>query len=245
MINQTHFGSSVRFFESGFCQRWGVDTYNDINKPCFFAGVYIDQDVQTINNHKGLKIVWNTRWNDKIKAVFKRINPENVVVCVGMGIPFDLEGYKVKNASFHIKDFSAFTPNMMGNSVYCYIGNERHKHRYGFEMMEAVKSKIPFPVIYGLQGHDMTYVKDYYYNKCFVNIKMDQIGGMTTATELALMGRRSISQAKLPFCDYYNSEKDIIDLIYREAKKMYTIQSSQIGDFFNADKEWRNVDFWL
>ena len=243
MIQQVKFSKSVIRFQQPFCERWNVVNYKDINMPCFFAGVYKQGDVDAINDHRGFKVVWNTRWNNKIKDLFKGIHPENVIVCVGMGVPFDLEGYRVKYASFEIKDFSMFRPNILGDKIYCYINSDKRKVMYGYDILEGINTG--FDVVYGRLGNTMEYVKKNYYDKCFVNIKIDKIGGMTTSTELALMGRRSISNAPLPFCEPYSNISDIKNIIEKESKKIGTIQPSQIGGYFDTGEEWKNINFWL
>ena len=55
-IRQAKFSGGVKFFEQGFLDRWGLERYNNIHEPCFFAGVNTDEDVKIINAHKGFKV---------------------------------------------------------------------------------------------------------------------------------------------------------------------------------------------
>ena len=160
MIDQCRFSKTVMFFQKGFCERWGLSDYRDRDASCFFAGVYKQEDVDAINNHKGFKVVWNS---GRPERIFSSINPNNVIVMVGIGIEFSDTRYKIKNTTFEIKDFSMFRPNVLGDSVYVYLGNEKSKHRYGYDIIEEVKKKIPYRVLYGMHSKikvdNIAYVK--------------------------------------------------------------------------------------
>ena len=242
MIEQVKFSDGVRFFEAGFCKRWGVKPYFDINKSCLFAGVYTERDVDIINNHKGLKIIWNT---GRIRDIFNMINPRDVVIMESSIIDHSLiKGkYKTKKTRIQIKDFSMFKPNPLGDSIYCYLGSESSKYIMGYDLIQEIKKETNFKIIEGYLGHHIEYVKKEYYDKCFVNIKPNIVGGITTAVELAYMGRFTISDAKAPFC--INSLDNILSLIDQESKKIGTTQDPVIGDYFNTGEEWLNENFWI
>ncbi len=242
MIEQVRFSSGVKFFEADFCKRWNLNLYSDIDAPCLFAGVYFPEDIRAINDHKGFKVVWN--WGG-IGDFFNNLDPVNVVVMMSPFINHDSisDKYKKKKANIQIKDFSMFTPNKLGDKVYCYLGNPNVQDQYGYEVVEKLKKEIEFEVIYGYLGHSINFIKEQYYDNCFVNIKTKVIGGMTTATELAYMGRMTISNTKAPFCIDYKD--NILDIIREESKKIGTIQPSMIGDFFDTGEEWKQLKFWL
>lgn len=241
MVKQVRFSESVKFFEQGFLNRWNLDSYYNIHEPCFFAGVYDSNDIKIINTHKGFKVIWNT---GRIRDIFTMINPENVIVMdSGVIDHSSIKGkYKIKKASIQIKDFSMFKPGVLGDKIYCYLGDTASKEIMGFSFMEKLKMKTPFDIIYGFLGNNIEFVKEQYYDKCFVNIKPNVIGGITTAAELAYMGRMTISNTKTPFC--INYKNDILDIITKESKKIGTLQSSMIGDFYNIGDEWKQVKFW-
>lgn len=249
MIKQCRFSKSIRFFERGFCDKWGVVPYKKINRSCFFAGVYKQEDVDAINNHKGFKIVWPT---GNIRDVFWNINPENVIVRLSSlepSIYHEIEKkYKCRYVNFPIKDFSMFQPNIFGDSVYVYLGNQKRKDVYGYNIMKEIERKIPYRVLYGIHpkplADNIKYIKREFYDKCFVNIKIHILGGFTTATELAYMGRYSISNGHAPFCIGYRDNDYIVKLIEKEAVKIGTVQNPVIGNWFDTGEEWKNENFW-
>lgn len=243
MINQLRFAKNVRFFKPGFKDRWDLDDYNDTNAPCFFAGVYTKEDVDVINNHKGFKVIWNT---GRLRSCFDAINPHNVVVMIGNGVEADIpDRYKSKSVNIEIKDFSMFVPNILGPEVYFYIGNNKQRKLYGYDLVKKISKRIPFPVQYAGQGHTMKEVKENYYDNCFVNIKPIIHGGLTTATELAFMGRKTISNTKADFCIGYDNIDEIVDIIEQESQKIGTVQPNLIRDTFEGTGAWRHESFWI
>jgi len=241
MIEQVRFSNSVKFFENGFCKRWNVNTYNDINAPCFFAGVYCMEDVEIINRHKGFKVVWNT---GRERDIFERLD-NNIVVMIGNGVGVNISNkYKSKNVNIEIKDFSIFKPVSLGNFVYAYLGKPEYKELYGYNIINEVSRKISFKILIGYLGHEMSFIKKEFYDKSFINLKISLTGGMTTATELAYMGRKTISNTKSILCTPYKDVDDIVNLIMAESLNINKIPESRIPGGYFTGGEWLNESFW-
>ena len=241
MINQTRFSRVVKFFEKDFCKRWNISTYKNKNTPCLFAGVYNMDDVKAINNHKGFKVVWNP---GRKRDIFERLD-NNIVVMIGNGVEANISNkYKSKDVNIEIKDFSTFKPVPLGNFVYAYLGKPKYKELYGYNIVNKVSRKIPFKILIGYLGHEMGFVKREFYDKSFINIKINLTGGMTTATELAYMGRKTISNTKSVLCIPYKDVDDIADLIMTESLNINKIPESKIPEGYFTGKEWLNKSFW-
>ena len=77
-----------------------------------------------------------------------------------------------------------------------------------------------------------------------MNIKPSLTGGMTTAIEMAYMGRKTISNASAPFIVNYSNADDICSIITQEAKKIGQTPKPLIADdfFFN---DWQNLKHWI
>jgi hypothetical protein len=241
MIKQVYFSGSVKFFEQGFCDRWNIERYHDANAPALFVGVYCMNDVDAINNHKGFKLVWNA---GTTKDCFDRIDPNNVVVWVGNGVPFHNPKYRMKYVNIEIKDFSMFTPTPLGDKVYWYMGIPALNNMYSVNLYEQIKDRCRHEIIIGYLGNDMRWIKENYYDQCFVNIKPAIVEGYTTSTELAFMGRYSIGRGQNHWNKNFGTADELLMLIDIEAKKIGTTPQPLIGDYFTKE-EWRNVSFWL
>jgi len=236
LIEQAYFSPHVKHFERGFLSRWELQTYCDKNAPCFFAGVYDMDDVDKINDHKGFAVVWNT---GRLMDVFFNLRKD--VIVAGTDIEKDVGGYREKKLRLEIKDFSMFKPNPLGEHVYWYMLSTADQERYGYPLYMEIKDQIDYNIILGYAKHPIEYFKENYYDRCFVNIKPCINMGITTATELAKMGRYTIGDGKFPFMLGID---DIVNKINIEAKKIGTITRDLTDDYFTTTKEWLNVNFW-
>lgn len=246
MIKQVKFSDSVKFFEEGFCKRWDVTTYQDVNTPCLFVGVYNMEDVNVINNHKGFKVVWNT---GRIRPFFTSLNPDNLIINKQIDVIDHslIEGkYKIKQCRFEIKDYSLFKPNKLGDCIYCYLGTEKHKYIYGYEEVEKLRKLTKYKIIVGMLGRTIEQLKTDMYDNCFVNFRPDLVAGGTTVRELALMGRNTICNAKGQGCIPYDSIEHVCELIEEEAKNIGKVVESVLDkNYFNTGEEWKQVKFWM
>jgi len=246
MVEQVRFSSGIIFFKEGFMNRWGLKEYYDKDKPCYFAGVYRQEDVDAINNHRGLKIVWNA---GDIRPFFTDINPKNVIVHQHSdGINHSILGnkYIIKKCRFEIKDLSQFKPNPLGDSVYCYLGKQKFRDLYGGAEVDELAKLCKFNIITTFIGHPMDWLIENAYNKCFVYFKPGLTVGGTSAIELAYMGRKSISNTKENMYIPYKNIYEVLQIIDEESKKIGTIQPNTLPDnFYDTGNEWLNEKFWI
>lgn len=247
-ITQIRVAPEVIFFSDGLYKKWNLKPYQDINKPCIFFGVYNDRDIQLIKRHVGFKIIWFTNTSENSKQLSKKlIGIDNLVMINDGGIDIPV-GVKSKKIILPIKDFSGFKPTKLGDKIYCYIGNNNLTNKHGYPIVKEIEKRIDFEIIYGKLGNSISYIKDNYYDKCFLNINIsDSRGsGMTTLAELGYMGRYTISNTihNYPCVKRYKSIDDIVEIINEESKKIGTIQPSLMEKHFYDDTDWLNLDFW-
>jgi len=252
-INQCKFSHSLRFFEEGFKKRWELSSYSDTKKPCIFVGLYDKNDIDFINNHNGFKILYHPV---TVRECIKYLKNENVATRICSEQLSDIffnptewnKIYKSLNSkivNFEFKDFSNYKPTTLGNKISCYIGNEDVKEQYGFSLAKEIEKKTKFKIEYivqnGLLESDMIEI----YKDCFINLKFCITGGYTTATEMAYMGRYSVSNSFGCFFKGYKTINDIVKIINKESEKIGTIQPLCIGSYFNVDSEWKNLNYWI
>jgi hypothetical protein len=247
IIKQVRVSNNVIFFAKDLMKKWELNSYNNVNEPCLFFGVYDESDVNIIKNHKGFKLVWFTN-SDSKDLINKLVSVDNLVInyTEGLNLP---KGIKFKKTSIAIKDFSNFTPTTLGDKIYCYIGNGHTGNKHGFPIVKEIEKLVDFEIIYGKIGRDLECVKQDYYNNCFININITETGrsGLTTLTEMGFMGRYSISNTldNFPCVIRYKNTEEIVKIINEESKKIGTIQPSLLDNHFYTSEEWKNVDFWL
>lgn len=243
-IEQVRVSHGVRFFKQGLMERWNLKDYHDINKPCYFCGIYNQEDIDAIKNHRGFKLVHfvNAHGN---KFINNFVNLDNLVVRYHPYLKAP-NSIIVKEAKFELKDYSMFKPNILGNKIYCYINSDKRKHIYGYEKAIQIQKRIKWEIIFGKLGHSIEDLKKNYYDKCFVNLNLNKTGagGLTSATELGRMGRKTIINSKFnsEHLINYNNDEYIIELIEEESKKIGTLQREI--NHHTTGEEWLNVDFW-
>jgi len=160
----------------------------------------------------------------------------------GNGMPCDVDKsrYKVKSVNVQMKDYSDFQPTVLGDSVYCYVGDTAQKEYYKHSMAERLKARIKHPIIYGFidksKPETLTnqHLIDNLYSKCFVNLQLSTHGGRVGIIEMGYMGRKTI---------LYGTEESIISQIEAESKKIGTLQPSVITDNF-FENDWQDLNFW-
>ena len=249
MIRQVRVSHGLRRFKKGLMERWNLADYHDRDAPCLFFNINGEEDINAVKNHKGFKLIFfgNARGNQFIKSF---VGLKNLVV-IGNAYLDVPEGIKVKDTGnptpFEIKDYSMFTPCKLGDKIYSYIGNDRQKHKYGYEQLCEIQKKIDYKIIMAKNEHSIEFVKHNFYETSFLNLNLNRSGGggLTTMRELALMGRKTIMNTKFdyPCIIPYKDENDIIRIINEEAKKIGTVQPGK--DYHTTGKEWRNVSYWV
>ncbi len=230
-------------------KKWNIQNYHDIDAPCLFAGAYTKEDIEIINAHRGFKVLWFCGVDVKN---YNKIDPRNLVVRVGTAGGDELfreVGLKFKYAPIELKDYSMFKPNVLGDKVYCYV---RYPKKYEFfrkGLADEVQKHIDYEILFGewkgeVKIESIHELKEKYYDKCFVNLRLNPACGGTTSVELAHMGRYSICNREVSYCKNYDGVEDIVRLIEIESKKIGTIQQSLIGNFYSDGDKWKQVDFW-
>lgn len=244
-IKQASVAESALFFKSGLFEKWGFEEYSDRTKPTFFFG--IDYQVDKINNHDGIKIIYIISPYDS-KFLSKLNNTKNLYIINSPYITYD-RSYKIKNIEIELKDYSMFEPNKLGDKVYSYIGWEWRLEEFKIDILREIQKRINYEIIFGIKPSINHYNsiqnhKEEFYDNCFVNLNLSNGTGMTTVRELGLMGRKTIMNTgyNFPSIIKYRDLEDIVYLINTEAEKIGTIQEKI--DCHNISNEWLETEFW-
>lgn len=251
MITQCRFSNAVKFFEKGFIDRWNLKPYNNKYEDCLFFGIYNEQDVKAIKQHTGFKVIRDTNGN-RLNYYKRFVGDKNLVVNAKIQYP---NIYKHKNdliintTRIPLKDFSMFKPCKLGNKIYCYIGHDYQEELYGYSFAKEIQKEIDYEIMFTTNKYDMKYVHENYYKKCFINLNLTKYrnGGLTSATELAYMGRYTIGNTlvKETYIIPYPTKDRLIESIYEASRRINTTPSCLISkDAFIETDEWKYKDFW-
>lgn len=244
-INQIRVSHGVRFFKEPMMNRWNMVEYTDPNDPCLFFNINNQEDIDAVKQHKGFKLIFfaNARGNQFINNF---IGIDNLAVINAnngyLNIPNKIKSKKVM---LELQDYSMFKPNPLGDKIYCYVCSDVRKSKYGYEMAQEIQKKIKWNIIFGMHPNSIEFIKENYYDNCFINLNLEETGGggMNTVFELGRMGRKSICNSKHNYPSFikYNTIDDIVNTIKEESKKIGTIQPS-IN--FHEDIDWQDLKYW-
>jgi hypothetical protein len=244
-IKQASVAGCLNFFKNGFLTRWKLSDYYNPKEPCFFLGA---EQVDIINQHKGLKIIYLASRYDC--EFLKYLKNDNDIILHWSPYLTDNNDFRVKKVEIEIKDYSIFKPNILGNKIYSYIGFDSRKQEFNYDILMEIQKKINFEIDYTIISNledyfDINYLKEKYYDNCFLNLNLSDGTGMTTVRELGLMGRKTITNSPYNFPSQipYNDIDDIVYIINDESKKIGTIQPSM--DCHTVKDEWLDIIFWL
>lgn len=247
----------VKFFEEEFRRIWNLAQYSDQYSPTVFFGVYHQEDLLKILNHKGPKIIiWGG--NDMHPPQLSKISnhqkstPQTYTWAYPGEFSDLLTLYNITHKKLYvaIKDYSNFKPFPLGENIYVYKGvhGDRPNH---YKWDEIVK---PLIEVFGEDRITFTNhlpideLVDKVYKNCFTYIKPNPKGGCTTMWELGHMGIKTLgkSHPNIDIFTEYNDIHHLIDLIVEESKYIGKIRkdiSSTTKSIFTGP-EWLTLKFW-
>lgn len=247
----------VQFFEEGFRKVWNLNPYYDETAPAVFFGMYHQDDVVKMTNHKGPKIIiWggNDMQPPQLQYISNLQNQQKINTWAYPGEFSDiLSKYNISHKALHItiKDYSRYTPSTLGENIYVYKGvhGNRPDHYKWDEVISPLievfgKDRITF------SNHLSTdELIENVYKKCFVYVKPNPKGGCTTMWELGHMGIRTLGNNHKNiecFSDYEYDIHKLIDLIVEESKYIGKVRTDIAETTRNAfvGPEWLTLNFW-
>ena len=199
-INQAKVSKSLHLFKDRFMKNFNLIENNDNFTPCLFFGIYREEDLKYLKNHKGNKyIIWGgTDINVKLPnhyEIIKEVLKLNIIkhFAISKDIQNRLEKLNVKSTLvyFDLVDENLFKPvKKYGDNIYIYNGFKKGREDiYGKKIYEEVVKIFPeFNCIYSndlnLPYEEMPDV----YRKCFVGLRLtEEDGNANTVQELVKM----------------------------------------------------------
>lgn len=251
-ITQIAVDSTVIFFRENLIKRYNFSEYKSKEEPTLFFGIY--NQVDLINNHKGYKIVYLASPVDGGKLSWitpsEKLYVKDDKILHGNNLIDIPSVYQKKHIIFETKPYNKFQPNSLGKKVYVYLGSEgRKNNEFAFERIKKIQDKSPFDFIYGMtQPNNSFYPEDYikenWYDNCFVNINLSHYNGLQSMVELAFMGRKTIAKfhRDFPCVIKYENDEHILELINNESKKIGTTQPAI--NVHTVKDEWLDIGWW-
>lgn len=241
--------NSIQFFHNIFKKKFNFEEYLDVNKPTLFFGVYGHNDIKSILNHNGKRIIWFSGMdaaNENTLFSLKNLQDDGKTVFIGESkwIEEDLNkaGIKHECISLFLDNIYNWKPVPHGDKIYWYnAGNSR----YGKQYLREVKRS--FPDIEIITNDSKTIPREEMpkiYSQCFVGIRpVEHDGCSMSVAEMGLMGRITITNSNQPFTMPFKGSTSLIEAI-SELRRGYNhklISKRSAGYFKDQETKWCNM----
>jgi hypothetical protein len=255
-VMQGHVPEHMVHFEDGFLKKWNLVPYTDPNSPCVFLDISNSHTREMIARHKSLAIViWGGGDTSEENADFVGRLKHAVTPVYG---PFKVMMQEFGHVNWvdkvlALKSYKDFAPVTLGDKIYFYSGDDSDfkKKYYGLPYLEPVIDYFGRDrFIIAIRGNEINWLRDNFYSKSFVSVRINPWAGATTMWELGHMGIKTICNMtnSAPCAIAYRSVEDIINAIKQEEKKIGTIQTQVARDtkkFMNEhDDSWLYTEYW-
>lgn len=189
--NQGYVSDGLHMFKKRLFKKYNLIDYNCLYNSCIFFGIYTDNDLIQISNHKGLKIIiWggedvNINNSHSSMTVKEIKNVDNAIhIAISECIQNSLLTFEINSILiyFDLVDYDIFkkTPkHELGKSIFIYNGfNKGREHIYGKNVYEKVIEKLPqFNYIFSNELQ-IPYEEMYeIYKKCFIGLRLTKHDG--------------------------------------------------------------------
>lgn len=250
---QLRTSKSIKFFDEMFRRKFNFCKYVSTEKPTMFFGIYRDDDINMIKNHKGKRIIWFAGSDAMVSTTLLTLkelqNDENTVfVAESSWIAKDLDcvGIKYERISLFLDDIYNWKPVSLGDSLFFYNANTS---KYGKEYLPIIKQN--FPDINIVTNDVKTVSRDKMpevYAQCFAGFRPIKHDGCSmSAVEMGLMGRYTIYNGDGPFSIKFNGVDDIISAIKKlRAGYNYRLTAKRTRMYFvENEAKYTNLVFHL
>ena len=248
-VKQIRVSGSVAPFREKMMSKYNLLEYNDKNSPAVFFGLYNDTDYTAAESHKShIIVVWCGTDALKLEKFKDRVKKLKNVVHIAMSefISNTLNKYGIKHKILPI------TPTKLiknrkdrGNKVYFYT-SKTDRLKYGGDLLEEVKKRIPFEVVEGYHGKFNKEELEKVYEDTFIGLRLTKHDGLpNTVVELGLMGRKCVYNGNLTNSLPYKNIDDIVNHIFFEYKNRMNDNTDIVDNIYDEltiDDSWLNLN---
>ena len=265
MINQCIVSTSLPWLVSGFHKRLGCGYNYHPDNPTYFVGLYSHNDYDRVVSHRGLAVVvfcGSDAFKLKSRGFYKQFmvisrKPNVRVVSISKDIQQVLDDAGIPNVLYNVcptqeDRFEVTKPTT--NKVYIYY-NKAHFDLFDWGLYHSLREhykdeKVVIPDVEKrvfVNPLDMGKV----YSECFVGMKPYLSDGYgNTQVELALSGRRCISNGDFVGNLRYGSVDDVIAHIERELKDVNDVRGRvELRNLALSELQlpygFNEIEFWI
>ena len=238
-----------KIFRTALAQKYGLQAYTDVNEPLLIFGLTKGSYTRLIG-HKSLCVIvftggdsMNLYAND---VILNLIKGNKDVHCIALSdiISRDLFQAGIEHKVIPINPFvNNINPQPFGDKIYSYIPQSLRGF-YGGYIVDRLKELIPHEILTcSLGSYKREQLIKEIYPQCFIGLRLTAHDGLpNTAIELALCGRKTVTNVDMPCSLKYSGLNDIVKHIRTESKLIGTAPDNTIPDlmkkFLNVGEDW-------
>lgn len=240
-IKQCYVSSGLHSFQTRFMKRFHLTNYENENQPCIFFGIYTDDDLRIINNHKHLKyIIWggedaNPNNNHCKFTIDEIIKVSNVIhIAISKCIYNRLKFFHIHPifVDFSLVDKELFHPvskNELGNKIFIFNGQvPGREHIYGKLIYEQIIKKLPqYQFIFSNQLNIPHEQMPEIYKQCFIMLRLTKYDGNANSVQECQAMNIPVIHNQSDYGLKWNSMDDIINHIMKLSISVKNEKSAQ------------------
>ncbi len=198
LAKQCYVSLALNQFKERFKNKYKLEEYNNQTNPAIFFGIYNENDIKMVQNHKSHKyVIFGGSDVNYKKAIFILNKVKNITfLSISKCIHDRLNNKKIKNTliDFSLLDTNIFKPiprGELGNSIFIYNGYYKNlEHNYGKEYYEQVIKLLPnYNYIFSNNLNETYENMPNIYKQCFIILRLTpKDGNANTIQEAEAMG---------------------------------------------------------
>jgi hypothetical protein len=251
-VRQFFISDSVKFFRPVYEVQYDLTCVNETGydplAPCLFFGMYRQEDMDRINRHQGKRLIaWcgvDAANLATVKAIAENA-PDAVHISMSHRISAHLRQFSCNFRQVALPNtlLDYCKPEPKGPRIYCYAPNEG----YGRALAQEVADKLPEYDLILTDSCTQYSLTDLYelYKKSFVGLRFKVFDGSgASVSDMALMGRYTVSNNGTPSCLPYAGLDDILAHIREQAKTIGTVDTvlaSFMRQYLDVGTSWLQI----
>lgn len=246
--SQAHVG--LPFFKNAFLKKFKLKPLTNFNQPAIVFGCSVPHIMK-------IKAPVVAVWAGSDALILRanptyanQLNTRNDIknIAISSFVSNSLKAAGINHQLIPVTPFtySAFRLAPMGKSAYFY-GSTNNEHLYGFDTFEDLRqktgNKYQFTIINQASRHNHNNMNDVY-RQCFCGLRLTRHDGLpNTVIELALMGRRSAWNGKIPTVQSFSGVKDLLNFIRSESrrKEPCALVREEMLNYININNSWMEI----
>ena len=197
LYKQSIFSTGVCMFKDRAFKKYNLSECSNSEGPCLFFGMYNDEDLMTIKNHKGLRIIiWcgddanseNIHSNQTINEIKKLNNIIHISKSKSTYLSLKMKDISSILVNYNVVNTSLFYPipkSDLGDKIFIFNGQHKGRaHMYGEKYYIDVIKRLPqYKFIFSNQLNVDWSEMPNIYKQCFIMLRLTMHDGNANSVQ--------------------------------------------------------------